>query len=78
MRYSQERLTKASGGLHVDDGIFYYNPDDAGAHSERARGHQHVDQPGTAGGKAIVVALACSLLCLPGDGATMAEEFGTL
>lgn len=84
VRSLQERLTKASGeGFYVDEddhwifGIFYYNPDDAELIVNERVGINTSINLARPAGKAIVVALACSLLCLPVTGAFMAEEFGT-
>lgn len=83
VRSLQERLTKASGeGFYVDEddhwifGIFYYNPDDAELIVNERVGINTSINLARPAGKAIVVALACSLLCLPVTGAFMAEEFG--
>lgn len=57
-------------------GIFYYNPDDAELIVNERVGINTSINLARPAGKAIVVALACSLLCLPVTGAFMAEEFG--
>ena len=83
VRSLQERLTKTSGeGLYVDEddhwifGIFYYNSDDAKLIVNKRVGINTSINLARPAGKAIVVALACLLLCLPVVGAFMAEEFG--